>query len=87
MAKAAIQNALWLDKFSDSLQDDLAKLMLPFDAPEGHVFIREGELVSSILLVESGILTRTKLPAGDGHTGEEPTELDTVSHQLFLLIV
>eukprot|EP00585_Thalassiosira_rotula_P002447 CAMPEP_0196132770 /NCGR_PEP_ID=MMETSP0910-20130528/2257_1 /TAXON_ID=49265 /ORGANISM="Thalassiosira rotula, Strain GSO102" /LENGTH=513 /DNA_ID=CAMNT_0041392409 /DNA_START=73 /DNA_END=1614 /DNA_ORIENTATION=+ len=74
-AKLALSKCTWLGKFSESLQDDISKLMIKFDAPEGHIFINEGDPIKAFLVVESGILKRTKRPEGDGH---EPIEIDRV---------
>lgn len=78
MAKAVLSSSQWLGKLSDSFQDDLVKLMIPFDAPEGHVFIKEGDLIDSFLVVESGFLLRTKRPPANGHGDEEPIYIDTI---------
>lgn len=78
MAKEVLLNSQWGKLFSDTLQDDLAKLMVLFDAPEGHIFIKEGDLIKSFLVVESGILSRTKCPSGEGHENDEPIHMDTV---------
>ena len=52
--------------FSDFFKDDLVKMMVSFDAPEGHIFIKEGDLINSFLIVESGTLQRTKKIPGEG---------------------
>jgi len=74
MAKAALEASRWLSKFSDSLQNDIAKLMVPCDAPEGHILVKEGDTVTSAFLVETGVLIRTKR-ASDA---DEPLEVDKV---------
>jgi len=76
MAKAVIENSLWMSKFSESFQDDLVKLMVRFDAPEGHVFIKESDPINAFLLIESGILIRTKRPVGKGHEDDGPIEIE-----------
>jgi D-lactate dehydrogenase len=78
MAKAILEKSQWLSKLSDSLKHDIAELMVPFDAPEGHIFIKEGDPVNSFLIVESGFLSRSKRPAGEGHEGEEPIQIDKI---------
>mmetsp|Transcript_14741 Transcript_14741/g.25999 ORF Transcript_14741/g.25999 Transcript_14741/m.25999 type:complete len:356 (-) Transcript_14741:623-1690(-) len=78
MAKVVIENAQWGNKFSSSFQDDLAKLMVPFDAPEGHIFIKEGEPINAFLMVESGLLSRTKRPSGEDHEDDEPIQIDMI---------
>ena len=75
MAKEVLEKAEWISKFSDSFQNDLVKLMMPFDAPEGHVFITEGDPIDSFLLVETGTLLRTKHQA-DGNG--EPIKIDEI---------
>lgn len=78
-----LNKSQWLSKFSDSFKDDLAKLMVPFDAPEGHTFIKEGDPITSFLVVESGNLLRTKRPPRasvlnqDGHDNE-PVYIDSI---------
>lgn len=84
MPRKFLDKCQWLEKFSDPLKDDLAKLMIPFDAPEGHVFIREGDPISSFLIVESGTLSRTKrITSPDASVGasvvtDEPLEIDDI---------
>jgi len=56
------------------IKDNLVKLMVSFDAPEGHVFIKEGDPIDSFLIVDSGSLVRTKEVSG----GEPPLEIDTI---------
>ncbi|KAL7535786.1 hypothetical protein ACHAWF_005271 [Thalassiosira exigua] len=72
-ARAVLDASRWASKFSDSLKDDLAKLMMPFNGPEGHVFISEGEPINEFIIVESGIISRTKHVSGGGIH-----EIDTV---------
>lgn len=77
MAKAAlkaIQNAKWFCDISPAFQDDLAKLASPMHAPDGHVFVKEGSLIDSFIVVESGLLVRTKAPAAGG----EPVLIDKI---------
>lgn len=76
MANEMLQNCRWGSKFSDAFQADLAKLMVPFDAPEGHVFIKEGAPIDSFLIVESGKLLRTKRHVNAGGD-DEPIQLET----------
>jgi len=66
MPNEVLDNCQWFSQFSEPLKNDIAKLMVPFKAPEGHVFIREGEPINSFLIVESGTLSRTKLATANG---------------------
>lgn len=75
MAKAVLQHSQWFSRCSDAFHDDLAKLMSPIDASEGHVFVREGARVDAFFMVESGLLVRTKRPAA---AGGAPVLLDKV---------
>lgn len=75
MAKAALENSQWMSKLSDELQIELTKVMVPLNAPEGHVFVREGQPVDSFHLVESGTLLRTKRV---GEEDEEEIEIDSI---------
>ena len=70
-----LEKSQWLRKFSHSFKEDLIKLMIPFDAPEGHVFIREGEPINSFLVVQEGILQRTRRPEGEG----DPIKIDEIN--------
>lgn len=75
MANELVKKSPWLCKLSNSLQDDLVKIMIPFDATEGHIFTKEGEPIHASLLVESGVLLRTKCQAdGEG----DPVDIDMI---------
>ena len=78
MAKALLKNNPFWSKYSDSFQDDLAKIMVPFDSPEGRIFVREGEHINSFLTVESGTLYRTKRQSEEGIEIDEPFQIDEV---------
>ena len=73
-AKAVLQSSKWFSQASPAFQDDLAKLMSPIDAAEGHVFAREGRAFDAAVVVERGLLIRTKAPAAGG----EPVLLDKI---------
>jgi CRP-like cAMP-binding protein len=74
MAEAALERDQYFSKFSDSFKDDLVKLMISFDVPEGHIFVEEGGPIHSFFIVESGVLVRTKRRYGD----DEPILIDEV---------
>ncbi|KAL7531075.1 hypothetical protein ACHAXR_003828 [Thalassiosira sp. AJA248-18] len=78
MPNEVLNNSQWLSKFSDDFKDDLSKLMIPFNGPEGHVFVREDDPIESFLIVESGNLLRTKRPSGEGNKDDQPIKIDTV---------
>lgn len=61
MAKQVLHNAQWFDfGLSEALKDDIAKLMQPVDASDGHCFCEEGKPINQFLIIEKGTLTRTK---------------------------
>ena len=74
MAEAVLERDQFFSKFSDSLKDDLVKLMVSFDVAEGHIFVEEGNPINSFYMVESGLLIRTKRRYGD----DEPILIDEV---------
>lgn len=65
-ARAVLEQGQIFPLFSDTFKDDLVKMMVSFDAPEGHIFIKEGDPINSFLIVESGTLQRTKEIPGEG---------------------
>jgi len=71
-----LEKSQWLCKFSQSFKEDLVKLMIPFDAPEGHVFIREGDPINSFLFVQEGVLKRTRRPEGEAG---DPINIDEIN--------
>jgi len=73
-ARAVLDKGIYLSSLSDEFKDNLVKLMVSFDAPEGHVFIKEGDPIDSFLIVDSGSLVRTKKVSG----GESPLEIDVI---------
>ena len=73
-ARAVLDKGIYLSSLSDEFKDNLVKLMISFDAPEGHVFIKEGDPIDSFLIVDSGSLVRTKKVSG----GESPLEIDVI---------
>jgi len=76
-AKGTLEKSQWASLFSEDLQNDMVKLMMPFDAPEDHIFLKEGEPINGFLCVESGILVRTKRPSGDDYG--EPIFIDNIN--------
>jgi CRP-like cAMP-binding protein len=78
MAEAVLGKSPYFNEYSRSFQDDLAKLMVACDSPEGHVFINEGDHINSFLIVESGTLYRTKRQTDEGSEVETPFQIDVV---------
>ena len=74
-ARAVLDKGIYLSRLSDEFKDELVKMMVSFDAPEGHVFIKEGDPIDSFLIVDSGSLVRTKKVSG---RGEPPLEIDVI---------
>ena len=81
-SREILDKCVYLSKLSDAFKDDLSKLMMPFDAPEGHVFISEGDPINSFLVVESGTLVRTKDVVSFGRRmsspDDPPIEIDAI---------
>lgn len=73
-AREVLDKGIYLSSLSDEFKDDLVKMMVSFDAPEGHVFIKEGDPINSFLIVDSGSLVRTKIVS----EGEPPLEIDVI---------
>ena len=78
MAEEVFEKSKELKKLSASLKNDLAKLMVAFDVPEGHIFIEEGSPIHSFFVVESGVLIRTKLRSGEGNDDEGCILIDEI---------
>lgn len=81
-ARAVLDKGIYLSSLSDEFKDELVKMMVSFNAPEGHVFIKEGDPIDSFLIVDSGSLVRTKKVSG----GESPLEIDVIGvgkHMLY----
>lgn len=78
MAKVVLEKSPYFNEYSSSFQDDLAKLMVACDSPEGHIFINEGDRINSFLIVESGTLYRTKRQTEEGSEAEVPFQIDVV---------
>jgi len=78
MAKAVLEKSQYWANYSGDFQDDLAKLMVPCDSPEGHIFINEGDRINSFLIVESGTLYRTKRQSEEGTEADVPFQIDVV---------
>lgn len=47
--------------YPDALLAAWAEIMEPIEVEDGHIFIKEGEVIKNIVFVESGKLVRTKL--------------------------
>jgi len=62
-ALALIKKTSWFKNCSDEFQAALADKVEFVDADEGHVFVREDDIVDKFMILESGILGRTKLSA------------------------
>ena len=65
---AMIENAISLLKETSYFQDadedllhELAERMVPVSVEDGHIFLEEGEEIHSILVLEEGVIHRTKL--------------------------
>jgi CRP-like cAMP-binding protein len=56
----------------------LAAVMIPVEAPDGHLFVEEGEDIHNVVIIEEGTLARTKLSITD-ETGEPPVSLREMS--------
>lgn len=78
MAEAVLEKNEYLSKFSESFKDDLVKIMISFDVPEGHIFVEEGGPIHSFYVVQSGLLIRTKRRYGEGHEDDQPILIDEV---------
>ena len=74
MAKEALDNAEWLCSLSDSLKQDIMGKMERVEAADGDCLLREGQVVDKFIIVESGLLKRTKAAGAD----ESPIELDQI---------
>jgi CRP-like cAMP-binding protein len=78
MAKAVLEKSEFLHNCSAPFQDDIAQLMVPCDCQEGHIFINEGDRITSFLIVESGTLYRTKRRTEEGSEVEVPFQIDVM---------
>ena len=60
-ALALLKESNYFQDVSEELQRELSELMVPVDVKDGHLFFTEGSEISSIIILESGLLQRTKL--------------------------
>lgn len=51
--------------YPEAMLESLAAIMEPFEAEDGHIFVKEGEECKSIIFIESGKIVRTRLSAPD----------------------
>lgn len=56
----------YFSEASESLLVALAEKMIPVSVEDGHVFFEEGDEIHSVIVVEEGVIRRTKLSAEDG---------------------
>jgi len=78
MAKVVLAKSPYFNEYSGSFQDDLARLMVPCDSPEGYIFINEGDHINSFLIVETGTLYRKKRQIEEGSEVAVPFQIDVV---------
>ncbi len=60
MARELLDNAQWFGSSSEAFKDEVAKLMQPVEADDGHCFVKEGHPINEFIIIEEGLLTRTK---------------------------
>lgn len=61
-ALALIQRVKKWNSLSMDLKKDVASLMVPMEeVGDGHIFVKEGELITKMIIMETGKLRRTKL--------------------------
>mmetsp|Transcript_28901 Transcript_28901/g.54308 ORF Transcript_28901/g.54308 Transcript_28901/m.54308 type:complete len:536 (+) Transcript_28901:76-1683(+) len=51
--------------FPHKLLEELAEVMTCTEVDEGHIFVKEGDEITNIMLVDTGKLVRTKLSCGE----------------------
>ena len=61
-ARMLLKATSWFANVSDALLDALVAKMTVQDVEEGHIFVQEGLPMKHVLILESGILRRTKRP-------------------------
>lgn len=80
MARELLDSAQWFSSSSEALKDEVAKLMRPVEADDGHCFVEEGHPINEFILIEEGFLTRTKsLKSSDGNLFIEEVGPGTVT--------
>mmetsp|Transcript_573 Transcript_573/g.1174 ORF Transcript_573/g.1174 Transcript_573/m.1174 type:complete len:517 (-) Transcript_573:173-1723(-) len=80
MARELLDSAQWFSSSSEALKDEVAKLMRPVEADDGHCFIEEGHPINEFIIIEEGFLTRTKnLKSSDGNLFIEEVGPGTVT--------
>jgi CRP-like cAMP-binding protein len=65
-----LKETSWFHDASESLLRALAVVMIPVEAPSGHLFVEEAEDIHSVIILEEGTLVRTKMSRTDDD--EEP---------------
>ena len=60
-ALVILKKTSWFHNASDELQAALAAKLQLVEAKEGHIFMEEGAVVDKFMILESGVLGRTKL--------------------------
>lgn len=84
-AFSLLKDSDWFEKASPALLEALASKMTLMEVEDGYIFVKEGDPITNVLILQEGTLSRSKLSVEDAeHAQKHMTDQELKEHSILV---